>query len=130
MTELARTGRVLLRAAFAASGALALLGVPLATLPACRCSEETTVFEIERARYDALAARFGMDGMPTSECEPLCNPVLPQYGGDGGDGGGGTGPGGPTTSRDERYFSSISACRLVTIDLGTPAILCTGQGPC
>lgn len=114
--------RLLLTASlpFAAAGGVAV--VPLAALGGCSCGEETTVFPISKAEFDALRARYGDEGVPTPDCQRICvSAATPEADA-------GSADGGTVDPAANPFF--VSECTLTTIEWDTPAASCTGTHGC
>jgi hypothetical protein len=111
--------RLLLAASIPFSLAGGAVVVPLAALSGCSCGEVTTVFPISKTDHDQLLARYGSDGIPASECQTFCHiPADADAGSDAGRGG--------LDGRDITFRE----CSVTSIELDTPALLCTGAPPC
>ncbi len=101
------------------------------TVAGCDCPPgPTTIYPVERDRYDELLARYGADGVPRDICGEICRSE-PEDGG-GGTGGGGTGGAGGTGGGDvgDPNLETEFSCTLVTIEVEKGAAQCTQSIDC
>jgi hypothetical protein len=138
---------------FATPGAVMV--VPISALSGCGCSDLTTVLPISQEDYARLSKRYGLDGVPASECRSICIPSASgastgtssiastgiatgagssgssgsgsgSSGGNGGSGGNGNAGGAAAVNP----FVAVQECHLTTIEFNAPAAICTGTSAC
>lgn len=113
--------------------------IPLLALGGCSCDEGTTVFAIEQAEYTSLSKQYGFEALPQNVCVSLCIDaqraradagVADAGDTDAGDAGADAGDVGGGELAPESRLTSVSECKLVTIDWTEPAVICTGTPDC